>query len=63
MKKRRYIKNRRSNIMELKTISYIATLILAGFLVYMNVESPSAWGFLGGALGLLFGQSTETKCK
>ena len=60
MKKQKVSKNRKLNIGELKIIAYISTLILAGFLVYMQVESPAAWGFLGSAIGTLFGQFSST---
>ena len=46
---------------ELRTIAYIATLILAGFLINKNVESAAAWGFLGVAIGALFGEFTRRK--
>ena len=37
---------------------YIATLILAGFLAHSRVDSPVVWGFLGVAIGLLFGRAS-----
>jgi len=48
-------------VAELRTIAYVATLILAGYLVHQGVESPAAWGFLGGAIGALLGRMTEPK--
>ena len=37
-------------------VCYIATLILAGFIANSGLESPAIWGFLGVAIGLLFGK-------
>jgi hypothetical protein len=37
-------------------ICYVATLILAGFIAHSGLESPAVWGFLGVAIGLLFGK-------
>lgn len=37
-------------------ICYVATLILAGFIAQSGLESPAVWGFLGVAIGLLFGK-------
>lgn len=46
---------------ELRTIAYVITLILAGYIVHEGVESSAAWGFLGGAVGFLFGRTAESK--
>ena len=48
-------------VAELRTIAYVATLILAGYLIHEGVESPVAWSFLAGAIGALLGRMTETK--
>ncbi len=37
-------------------ICYVATLILAGFIAQSGLDSPAVWGFLGVAIGLLFGK-------
>ncbi len=37
-------------------ICYVATLILAGFIAHSGLDSPAVWGFLGVAIGLLFGK-------
>jgi hypothetical protein len=37
-------------------VCYVATLILAGFIANSGLESPAIWGFLGVAIGLLFGK-------
>ena len=37
-------------------VCYVATLILAGFIADSRLESPAVWGFLGVAIGLLFGK-------
>ncbi len=37
-------------------ICYVATLILAGFIADSRLESHAVWGFLGVAIGLLFGK-------
>ena len=37
-------------------ICYVATLILAGFIAHSGLDSPAVWGFLGVAVGLLFGR-------
>jgi hypothetical protein len=44
---------------ELKSICFIATLILAAIVVLAKVESPIVWTFLGAAIGALFGQEDE----
>ena len=36
-------------------VCYVATLILAGFIAHSGIDSPAVWGFLGVAIGLLFG--------
>ena len=61
MKKRYKQPHRVLTVAELRTIAYVATLILAGYLVHQGIESPAAWGFLGGAIGVLFGRITEPK--
>jgi hypothetical protein len=37
-------------------VCYVATLILAGFIAQSGIDSPAVWGFLGVAIGLLFGK-------
>lgn len=37
-------------------VCYVATLILAGFIAHSGLDSPAVWGFLGVAIGLLFGK-------
>jgi hypothetical protein len=37
-------------------ICYVATLILAGYIAHSGLDSSAVWGFLGVALGLLFGK-------
>ncbi len=37
-------------------ICSVATLILAGFIANSGLDSPAVWGFLGVAIGLLFGK-------
>lgn len=37
-------------------VCYVATLVLAGFIADSRLESPAIWGFLGVAIGLLFGK-------
>jgi hypothetical protein len=37
-------------------VCYVATLILAGFIANSDIDSPVVWGFLGVAIGLLFGK-------
>jgi hypothetical protein len=37
-------------------VCYVATLILAGFIAHSGIDSPAVWGFLGVAIGLLFGK-------
>ena len=41
-------------------ICYMATLILAGFIVQRGLDAPAVWGFLGVAIGLLFGKASGT---
>lgn len=35
----------------LRALSFIASLILAGFAIYQNIDSPVIWTFLGYAIG------------
>ena len=45
------------NLTSLETVvCYIATLILAGFIANSGLDSPAVWGFLGVAIGLIFGK-------
>jgi hypothetical protein len=44
---------------ELRTICFLASLLLAGSIVFSGDNSPQAWGFLGVAIGALFGQFIE----
>lgn len=37
-------------------ICYVATIILAGFIAHSGIDSPAVWGFLGVAIGLIFGK-------
>ena len=39
-------------------ICYVATLILAGCIAHSGLDSPAVWGFLGVAIGLLFGKGS-----
>lgn len=41
---------------ELRSICFIATLILAAIVVLSEIESAIVWTFLGAAIGALFGQ-------
>jgi hypothetical protein len=45
---------------DLRVTAYIATLILAGYLIYNRSQSPAAWGGLGVAIGALFQQSVRS---
>jgi hypothetical protein len=47
----------KTNMTSLETVvCYAATLILAGFIAHSGIDSPAVWGFLGVAIGLLFGK-------
>jgi len=40
-------------------VCYLATLVLAGFIAHSGLDSPAVWGFLGVAIGLLFGKVSK----
>lgn len=40
----------------LRTLSYIATLILVGYLAKSGIDSPATYAFLGVLIGSMFGR-------
>jgi hypothetical protein len=44
---------------EFKTITFIATLVLAGIAVTNGVNEPVVWAFLGTAIGISLGHSAN----
>jgi len=44
---------------EFRAIAFIATLVLAGIAIILDIKDPVVWGFLGTALGLSVGQSIK----
>lgn len=59
-KKRIYLfPHRKLTVNELRSICFIATLILAAIVILSEVESPIVWTFLGAAIGALFGQESK----
>jgi hypothetical protein len=47
--------------MELRTIIYISTLLFAAFLAEKGVDTATIYGFLGMAVGAIFGKYFDSK--
>jgi hypothetical protein len=37
-------------------VCYLAVLVLAGYIAGKGIDAPVVWGFLGVAIGILFGK-------
>jgi hypothetical protein len=37
-------------------VCYLAVLVLAGYIAGKGIDAPAVWGFLGVAIGILFGK-------
>lgn len=54
-------KSREMTINQLRTITYISTLMFAGFLAEKNVDIVIIYGFLGMAIGAIYGKYFNNK--
>jgi hypothetical protein len=45
---------------EFKAIAFIATLVLAGMAIVLDVKEPVVWGFLSTAIGISLGQTIQS---
>ena len=52
----RLFPDRKLTVNELRSICFIATLVLAAIVVLSEFDSPIVWTFLGAAVGSLFGR-------
>jgi hypothetical protein len=58
MGKKSSVNRRYLSYNELKTLAYLATLVLVGFLAYYKIEAPAVYAFLGLLIGSIFGRNS-----
>jgi hypothetical protein len=48
---------------ELQAITFLATLLLAGFTIALRITDSVVWGFLGTAIGISVGQILQIRSR
>jgi len=56
---KKVIQTRHLTAIELKTIAFVSTLVLAGIAVIQGINDPVVWAFLGTAIGITLGQNNN----